>query len=153
MNLSQLHLNSDLEKYLNGLINGKCPSILIFLSRLKKLHYQEKLLKHLILQSFFNDIPVARCSTHKHLSMYLDEKLNFGHHITEKNTKANKVIGVIKKIHNGLPRRALLTIYKCFIRPNLDYGSFIYDQPINGSFCSKIESVQYNAVLAINDAI
>ena len=34
---------------------------------------------------FFNDIPVARCSTHKHLGMYLDEKLNF-------ETKANKVL-------------------------------------------------------------
>ena len=31
---------------LNGLINGKCPSILIFLSKLKKLYFQEKLLKH-----------------------------------------------------------------------------------------------------------
>ena len=64
--------------------------------------------------------------------MYLDEKLNFGHHITEKITKVNKGIGVIKK--NVLPRRALLTIYKCFIRPNLDYGDFIYGQPNNGSF-------------------
>ena len=77
------------------------------------------------------DTPVACCSTHKHLGMYLDEKLNFGHHITEKIAKANKGIGVIKKLHNVLPRRALLTIYKCFIRPNLDYGDFIYDQPNN----------------------
>ena len=52
VNLSQLHHNSDLKKYLNGLINGKFPSILIFLSRLKKLYFQEKLLKHLILKSF-----------------------------------------------------------------------------------------------------
>ena len=76
---------------------------------------------------FFNDIPVARCLTHKHLGMYLDEKLNFGNHITEKIAKANKGIGVIKKLHDVLPRRALLTIYKCFIRPDLDYGDFIYD--------------------------
>ena len=101
---------------------------------------------------FFNDILVARCSTHKHLSMYLDEKLKFGHHITEKNTKANKGIGDIKKIHNVLPRRALLTIYKCFIRPNLDYGDFMVLW-FNGSFCSKIESIQYNAALAITGAI
>ena len=25
---------------------------------------------------FFNDIPVACCSTHKHFGMYFDEKLN-----------------------------------------------------------------------------
>ena len=118
-----------LKKYLNELINGKCPSILIFLSRFKKLYFQEKLLRHLILQ-FFNDIPVARCSTHKHLGMYLDVKLNFSHHLTEKIGKANKDIGVIKKLHNVLPRRVLLTIYKCSIRPNLDYGDFIYDQPM-----------------------
>ena len=104
-------------------------------------------------EDFFNDIPVARCSTHKHLSMYLDDKLKFGHQLIEKNTKANKGIGVIKKIQNVLPRRALLTSYKYFIKPNLDYGDFIYDQPNNGSFCSKIESVQYNAALTITGAI
>ena len=27
---------------------------------------------------FFNYIPVVRCSTHKRLGMYLDEKLNSG---------------------------------------------------------------------------
>ena len=102
---------------------------------------------------FFNDIPVACCSTQKHLGIYLDEKLNFGHHITEKIAKANKDIGVFKKLHNILPFRALLTIYKSFIRPNFDYGDFIYAQPNNDSFCSKIESIQYNAALAITGAI
>ena len=60
---------------------------------------------------------------------------------------------MIKKLHNVLPRRALLTIYKCFIRPNLDYGDFIFDQPNNDSFCSKIESIQYNAALEITGTI
>ena len=50
VNLSEFHLNSDLKKYLIGLNNRKYLSILIFLSRLKKLYFQEKLLKHLILQ-------------------------------------------------------------------------------------------------------
>ena len=108
-----------------------------------------KLLKHFI---FFNDIPVDRCSTYEHLGMYLDEKLNFCHQITENFAKANKVIDIIKKLH-VLPRRALLTIYKCFIRPDLDYGNFINDQPNNDSFCSKIESFQYNAAVATTGAI
>ena len=74
--------------------------------------------------------------------MYLDEKLNFGYHITKKIAKANKGIGIIKKLHNVFPHRAVLTIYKCFIRPNFDYDDFINNQPNNCSFCSKIESVQ-----------
>ena len=47
----------------------------------------------------------------------------------------------------------LLNIYKSFIRPHLDYGDIIYDQPHNASFCDMIESVQYNACLAITGAI
>ena len=86
--------------------------------------------------------------------MYLDEKLtSFGHHITEKIAKGNKGIGGIKKLHNVHPYRALLTIYKCFIRPNLDYGDFIYNQPNNGSFFRKIESVQYNIAVTITGTI
>ena len=60
--------------------------------------------------------------------MYLDEELNFGNHISEKIAKANQGIGVIKKLHSVLPRRALLTIYICFNGPNLDYGDFMTNQ-------------------------
>ena len=67
--------------------------------------------------------------------------------------KANKGKGVIKKLHNVVLRRAVLTIYKCFIRLNLDYGDFVYDQPNNDSFGSKIESIQYDAAQATTGAI
>ena len=42
---------------------------------------------------------------------------------------------------------------KSFIRPHLDYGDVIYDQLHNETFCSKLESVQFNAALAITGAI
>ena len=45
------------------------------------------------------------------------------------------------------------TIYKVFLRPLIDYGDIIYDQPQNESFCEKLESVQYKATLAITGAI
>ena len=60
---------------------------------------------------------------------------------------------MIKKLSNTLPRDALLTIYKSFVRPHLDYGDIIYDQPQNESFCNKLESIQYNAALAITGVI
>ena len=47
----------------------------------------------------------------------------------------------------------MLTIYKSFIRPHLDYGDIIYDQAYNVSFHPKLESIQYNSALAITDAI
>ena len=62
-------------------------------------------------------------------------------------------MGLLCKLHNTLPRLPLLTIYKSFIRPHLDYGDVIYDQAYTASFHQKIESVQYNSVLAITGTI
>ena len=62
-------------------------------------------------------------------------------------------MGLLCKLHNTLPRLPLLTIYKSFIRPHLDYGDVIYDQAYTASFHQKIESVQYNSALAITGAI
>ena len=40
-----------------------------------------------------------------------------------------------------------------FIRSHLDYVDVIYDQLYNNSFHQKLESIQYNAALAIAGAI
>ena len=66
--------------------------------------------------------------------------------------KVNKTIWPLRKLHNILPREPLLTIYKSFIRPHLDYDDVIYDQHYNNSFHQK-PPMQYNAALAIAGAI
>ena len=48
---------------------------------------------------------------------------------------------------------SLLTIYKSFVKSHLDYGDVIYEQPNNSSLSDKIESIQYNAVVAITGTI
>ena len=63
------------------------------------------------------------------------------------------MIGLLKKLSNLLPKQALVTIYKAFIRPHLDYGDVLYDQDFNNSFHAKMESIQYNACLAITGVI
>ena len=45
---------------------------------------------------------------------------------------------------------SLLTIYKAFARPHLDYADIIYDKPV---FKDWLEKVQYNAALAITGTI
>ena len=67
--------------------------------------------------------------------------------------KVSKTIGLLRKLQKILPRPPLITIYKSFIRSHLDYGDIIYDQAYNVSFHQKIESIQYNAALAITGAI
>ena len=68
-------------------------------------------------------------------------------------SKTLKGISIIKKVSKGLPRYSLVTIYKSFVKPHLDYSDIIYDQPNNESFTQKIEKIQYNDALAITGAI
>ena len=70
----------------------------------------------------------------KHLGTHLGEKLDFNARIKDKISKAYRGIGIIKKLQSNLPRNALLTIYKSFIRPHLDYGDIVCDQPTNDFF-------------------
>ena len=67
--------------------------------------------------------------------------------------KTKKTISLLCKIQNKLPRAPLVTIYKSFIRPHLDYRNILYDQAFNNSFHERLESIQYNAALAITGAI
>ena len=55
---------------------------------------------------------------------------------------SKKGISAIKRLSKMLPQHSLLTIYKAFVRPYLDYGDILYDQPNNKSLCQKIETVQ-----------
>ena len=49
--------------------------------------------------------------------------------------------------------QSLITIYKFFIWSHLDYGDIVYDQAFNESFHKNLESIQYNAAIAITGAI
>ena len=87
------------------------------------------------------------------MGIHLDEELTFKHHTNENINKTNKGIGTIRKLNNILTCHALLTVYRSFVRPNLDYGDVIYDQAENESVSSKIERVQHNVSLAVAGAI
>ena len=60
---------------------------------------------------------------------------------------------MIRKLQPIIPRAALLTNYKSFFRPHLDYGDVNYDHAFNESYQNKLDSVQYNAALPNAGAI
>ena len=146
-------LNSDLSLILKWTFNWKMlfnpdptkPAQEVLFSRKKKTQNHPTL--------SLNNIQVERASSQKHIDLILDEKLNFKQHIESAIAKINKGVAVIKKLRYSLPRKSLITIYKAFLRPLINYGDIIYDQPQNESFCEKLESVQYKAALAITGAI
>ena len=101
----------------------------------------------------FNNVNVSSCKSQKHLGILLDARLTFEEHYKTILSKTNRTIGLLRKLQSLLPRAALITIYKAFVRPHLDYGDVLYDQAFNASFHEKLESIQYNACLALTGAI
>ena len=101
----------------------------------------------------FDNNNVLETNSQKHLGVVPDNRLSFEDHSKMILNKVNKTTALLRKLQNILPRSALLTTYKSFIRPPLDYGDMIYDQAYNASFHQKLELLQYNACLAITGEI
>ena len=71
---------------------------------------------------------MTQTTVQKHIGLYLDKKPNYNNHIKEK----------VSKVYKGI---------------DLDYGDIVYDKPNNETFINKIEKAQYDAALAISEAI
>ena len=136
-NISANELNNDLQKISEWAYKWKMS----FNSDLNKqaweVIFSRKLNKPSHPKIVFNSAPVVCTDWQKHLGMYLDKALNFNLHIKEKMSKAMKGIGVIQKLNKIVPRHSFIKIYKSFVRPHLDYGDIIYDQPNNERFAQK----------------
>ena len=101
----------------------------------------------------FNNSIVSQSPHQKHLGIFFDARLNFEEHLKAITTKVNRTIGLLRKLQKALRRPALMTMYKAFVRPHLDYGDQIYDEAYNELFQQKLESIQYNTCLALSGAI
>ena len=130
----KMHINPDPNKQANEII----------FSPKSKVHFHPPLT--------FNNNDVKKCPHQKHLGIILDSKLDFNIHVDNKIKKCCRMIGIIKRLSVSVPRKALLTIYKSFVRPHLDYGDILSDKPENQNSRNKLEKVQYKACLAITGA-
>ena len=153
INTSAAHLNNDLRKISNWAFQWKMSFNPDPSKQALKVIFSRKHQKTNHPPIYFNNNPIETVSSQKHLGMILDTKLNFQEHIKNILTKVSKTIGLLGKLQNILPRESLLTIFRSFVRPHLDYGDVIYDQSYNNTFYQKMESIQYNAALAITGAI
>ena len=101
----------------------------------------------------FNGKGVSHSESHEHLGLVFDTKLNFDMHLEEKNLIINNGIALLRKLRHSISRKPLLSMYKTFLRPHLYYRDVIYNKPYNEKFTDIVESIQYNAALAITGVI
>ena len=146
-------LSQDLKRITNWAFQWKMIFNPDLSKQAQEVIFSRKIKKLLHPTLLFNNIPLSNSLFQKHLGLTLDIKLNFSEHIKSITRKISKTLGLLRKFQQILPRSSLLTIYKTFIRSRLDYADIIYDQAYNSAFHDKLESIQYNACLAITGAI
>ena len=153
INNSTSDLNEDLEKIGNWTFKWKINFNLDPNKKAQEIILSRKKTASLHQVVYFDNKPVKSLQIHKHLGMIIDSNLSYKHHINSILNKVNKTIGLLRKFQLMLPRHSLITIYKTFIRPHLDYSDVKYDHAFNESFHQRFESIQYNAAIAITGTI
>ena len=146
-------LNSDLSKINESALQWKTSFNPDHTKQVREIIFSCKTSKRNHPTLMFNNNIVNLTTIHTHLGMTIDSKLSFDEHLKSVLKKISETVDLLRKFQGILPRTSIITIYKSFARSHLDYGDIIYDQTFNESFSQMIESVQYNAVIAITNAI
>ena len=89
----------------------------------------------------FNNNSVKKVQFQKHLGVYLDDKLNLPEHLQNIFNMVKKTLCLLCYLNYKIT--SLVTIYKSFKRPHLDYRNTLYDQTFNIFFFMK-GSHQFN---------
>ena len=120
-------LSQDLNAITNWTFQWKMIFTLDLSKQTQEVMFSRKIKKLLYLTLLFNNIPLSNSLLQKDLGLTIDIKLNFSEDRKSITKKNSKTMGLLRNFQHILPRSSLLTIYKSFIRSQLDYADTIYD--------------------------
>jgi ribonuclease HI len=86
------------------------------------------------------------------LGVFLDEELNFNHHIDKTEAKANKALNLLRTVKSTekINTKRLLQIYQAVVVPHLEYAAPVW-QTAKG--CSRLESIQRKGMVICADGM
>ena len=91
-----------------------------------------------------NNIVLKETEKEKDLGVVIDNKLSFKDHVAQQTTKANRIVGLIRRSFDFLSEKMFVILYKSLVRPILEYGHCIW-QPSEKGLCIELEKVQKRA--------
>ena len=88
---------------------------------------------------------IGTVSTHEYLGMVIDNKLSMNDYLDAMSKKTNAKIGILAKIRRFITEKTAMRIYKCMIRPHLDYIDFVVESG-SADRIQKLNNLQKKAV-------
>ena len=87
-----------------------------------------------------NGRPIEAAASHTYLGIGINNKLSWAEHISNTVSKANKVLGLLRRNLYSCSPFVKETAYKTLVRPKLEYCSSFWD-PYHQEYENKLESV------------
>ena len=86
--------------------------------------------------------PLSLVSSVKYLGILINSDLSWSPHVANLCSKARKLVGLLyRRFYKNADPTTLLTLYKAFIRPHLEYNAIVWDPFLLGDIDS-LEKVQ-----------
>lgn len=101
-----------------------------------------------VLNLQMNNTPIRKVEIHKHLGLIMNQKATWHDHINSIIKKANKRLGIIKKLKYVCERNTLQKLYVSYVRGILEYGDVVWDN-IPQNLSNQLESIQIDALRCI----
>ena len=85
----------------------------------------------------------------KDLGVIIDSELTFESHITSKVSKANQMMGLVRRVFSFLGKDMFIRLYTSLVRSHLEYGQVVW-APWRKKFIRLVESVQERATKGVD---
>lgn len=99
----------------------------------------------------FNNTPIVKTLSHKHLGLHLSSDLTWSTHINQTIVRASRKLHLINNVKHLLPRRSLCSLYTTMVLPVIEYCDVVYDNCTIADSLA-IERVQRRAALMCTGA-
>ena len=90
-----------------------------------------------------------KTSNFSDLGVTFDTRLNFKSHIDTKISKAQQMLGILKRHFKYATRETFLLLYKAMVRSHLEYANSVWN-PNSMQYVEKLEKVQMRATKLIS---
>ena len=95
-----------------------------------------------------NNKCIGTVTSYEYLGMSLDNKLSMNEYLDNMWKKANTKLGILGKIRRFISVKTAASIYKCMIRPHMDYIDFVVESGTSEKI-SRLDRLQEKALRRI----
>ncbi len=106
--------------------------------------------KNLEVDYMMDSITLDTVTEEKDLGVLIDEEQTFYKHVSATVSKANQILGIVKRIFDTLDKELLPIVWKHQVRPHFEYGNVIW-YPHYIVNMKKIEGVKRRATKLIRE--